>query len=53
MASSDPISTLHKIRTNQYSVITLLDMLEMMDVQQTILEDESKHREKIAQKGTK
>jgi hypothetical protein len=48
MASSDPIDTLHKIRTGQYSVITLLDMLEMLDVKDTIMEDEMKNREMIA-----
>ena len=51
MASSDPIDTLHKIRTGQYSIITLLDMLEMMDVQQTIMEDEMKSRERQAQQN--
>lgn len=51
MASSDPINTLHRIRTGQYSIITLLDMLEMMDVQQTIMEDEMKSRERQAQQN--
>lgn len=41
MASSNPIDTLHKIRTGQYSIITFLDMLEMLDVQATIQEDEA------------
>lgn len=39
-ASDNPIEVLHKFRTNQYSVITLLDMLEMLDVRETIREDE-------------
>ena len=51
MASSNPIDTLHRIRTGQYSIITLLDMLEMMDVQQTIMEDEMKSRERQAQQN--
>lgn len=41
MSTSDPIETLHKIRTGYYSIITFLDMLEMLDVQATIREDES------------
>ena len=40
MATSDPIETLHKIRTKQYSVRTFLDMLEMLDVKTTIDEQE-------------
>ena len=40
MSSSDPISTLHRIRTGQYSVRTFLDMLEMLDVKTTIDEQE-------------
>lgn len=40
MESSDPIATLHAIRTGTYSVITLLDMLEMLDVRETIREQQ-------------
>ena len=47
-SSSDPIDTLHKIRTGQYSIITLLDMLEYLDVKETISEDE-RHLAKQAQ----
>jgi len=43
MASSDPIETLHKIRTDQYSIRTVLDILEMLDVRETIREDLSKN----------
>lgn len=43
-ASDNPIETLHKIRTGQYSVITLLDTLEYLDVQATIREDEEMRR---------
>lgn len=39
-SSSDPMDTLHKIRTNQYSIITFLDMLEYLDVKDTIAENE-------------
>lgn len=45
MASSSPIDTLHNFRIGKYSIITLLDMLEMMDVQATIREDEEKRME--------
>lgn len=45
MSSSSPIDTLHNFRTGKYSVITLLDMLEMLDVQETIREDEEKRME--------
>jgi hypothetical protein len=41
MASSNPIDTLHMIRTGQYSVRTFLDMLEMLDVKVTIDEAET------------
>lgn len=52
MSSSDPIETLHKIRTGQYSIITFLDMLEMLDVQATIREDEEARRKAASvQKG--
>ena len=40
MSSSDPISTLHKLRTGEYSIITFLDMLEFLDVQTTMKENE-------------
>lgn len=45
MMSSNPIDTLHSFRTGKYSIITLLDMLEMIDVQTTIREDEEKRME--------
>lgn len=45
MASSSPIDTLHNFRSGKYSIITLLDMLEMLDVQATIREDEEKRME--------
>lgn len=39
LSSSDPVETLHNFRTGKYSVITLLDMLEMLDVKETMTED--------------
>lgn len=39
MASSDPIETLHNIRTGRYSIITFLDTLELLDVQATMQEN--------------
>lgn len=47
-SSSDPIETLHRIRTGQYSIITFLDMLEYLDVKETLSEDE-RHLAKQAQ----
>ena len=44
-SSSDPIETLHKFNTGQYSIITLLDMLELLDVKETLEEDERKRAE--------
>ena len=41
MATDNPIETLHKIRTGQYSVRTFLDMLEMLDVKTTLDEQEA------------
>lgn len=45
MASSSPIDTLHNFRTGKYSIITFLDMVEMLDVQATFREDEEKRLE--------
>lgn len=39
-SSDNPMEVLHKFRTGQYSVITLFDMLELLDVRETIREDE-------------
>lgn len=39
-ASSDPIATLNAIRNGTYSIITFLDMLEMLDVKETLREEE-------------
>lgn len=49
MASNNPLETLHKIRTNQVSIITFLDTLEFLDVKNTIdaealLEEKEKAR---------
>lgn len=51
MASDNPIDTLHKIQTNQYSLITFLDVLEMLDVKATI-EDEQRKAEEAGRKGS-
>lgn len=45
MASDNPIETLHKINTNQYSLRTFLDVLEMLDVKATIEENQMKEAE--------
>lgn len=39
-ASSDPLESLHKLRRGEYSIITLLNMLEMLDVKETLREEE-------------
>lgn len=39
-SSSDPIATLNAIRNGTYSIITFLDMLEMLDVKETLREEE-------------
>lgn len=46
MSSDNPIETLHKIRTNQYSIHTFMDMLEMLDVK-SILEDYEYEKNRI------
>lgn len=45
LSSKDPIEILHNFNTGKYSVITLLDMLEMLDVKETITEDSIKRQE--------
>lgn len=42
MSSASPIHTLHKIKNNEYSISTFLDMLEMLDMKATIEEQEIK-----------
>lgn len=48
MASNNPIDTLHKIQTNQYSISTFLDTLEMLDVKATVEDEQRKESEKEA-----
>ena len=36
LASKDPLTTMQNIRSDKYSIHTLLDVLEMMDVKTTI-----------------
>ena len=43
-SSSDPMETLQKFNSGYYSVITLLDMLEMLDVKETIREDQERQQ---------
>lgn len=45
MSSKTPLETLHKIRTNQISLKTFLDMLEFLDVKETIEEQKMKELE--------
>lgn len=40
MESKDPLTTLQNLRMGHYSIITLLDMIEMLDVRDTIKEDQ-------------
>ncbi len=42
MSSATPIETLHKLKNNEYSISTFLDMLEMLDMKATIEEHELK-----------
>lgn len=44
--SSDPMETIHKFNTGYYSIRTLLDMFEVMDIQDTIKEDDEYLAEK-------
>ena len=43
-SSSDPMETLQKFNSGYYSVIALLDMLEMLDVKETIREDQERQQ---------
>lgn len=36
LSSSNPVETMHKINTGGYSIITLLDTLEVLDAKSTI-----------------
>lgn len=49
-STENPIATLHAIRSGQYSIITFLDMLEMLDVRDTLREEEI-YQGKLKQKG--
>lgn len=40
LASNNPIETMHNIRNGKYSVITLLDVIEILDAKATIEEFE-------------
>ena len=40
MASSDPLETYHKIKNGHYSIATFLDVLELLDVRDTLREDQ-------------
>lgn len=42
MASDNPIDTLSSLRKGEISIITFLDMLEMLDVQETLREEANK-----------
>lgn len=39
MASDNPLDTLSSLRKGEISIITFLDMLEMLDVQETLREE--------------
>ena len=54
LASSNPLDTIHKIRTDQYSIVSLLDLLEYLDMKETIEENETQRmRMQQAQASTK
>lgn len=53
LASNNPIETLHKIRTEVYSIGTVLDMLEMLDVRDTMQEDEREYEKARSKQGNK
>jgi hypothetical protein len=40
MESKDPLETYHKIKTGHYSISTFLDFLEILDVKETLKEDQ-------------
>lgn len=42
MASDNPIDTLSSLRKGEISIISFLDMLEMLDVQETLREEANK-----------
>ena len=43
MASSDPLETLHNINTGRYSIRTILELIEFLDVKETVEENTAKH----------
>lgn len=51
LSSENPIDTLHNFRTGKYSIITLLDMLEILDVKETITEDGIRREKARMDKG--
>ena len=47
LASNNPIETMAAINSGRYSIITLLDTLEMLDIQDTFKE-ESRFQDNLA-----
>lgn len=48
LASDNPIETIHKINTNQYSIKSFLDTLELLDAKATFEEFEILKRREVA-----
>lgn len=39
LESKNPIETLHNLRNDKYSIFTFFEMLEILDIKQTMVED--------------
>lgn len=39
LESKNPIETLHNLRNDKYSIFTFFEMLEILDIKQTMIED--------------
>jgi len=50
MESKNPIDTLHNLRNDKYSIITFFDMLEMLDIRNT-LEEDSEYQRRALQRN--
>lgn len=49
LESKNPIETLHNLRNDKYSIFTFFEMLEILDIKQTMVEDSeyvNKNRDK-------
>ena len=53
LSSNNPMDTLHKIRNGEYSVKTLLDVIEILDAKATIEEFETARAKAMANNSGK